>query len=66
MKILILAIICLYLAINIVIAKMMDAKEMKKHFIDGQCIIGRVAANVFYTPAWLLKFIRIIVVNGVK
>lgn len=66
MKILMLAIICLYLAINIVTAKMIDAKEMKKHFIDGQCSIGRIAANVFYAPAWLLKLIRIIVVNGVK
>lgn len=40
-------IICLYLAFNIVTSKMLTAKEMKTRFIDGQCIVGKIAANAF-------------------
>lgn len=59
MKILIIALICLYAAFNFVTAKLMNAKEMKKEFIDGQCIVGKIAANIFYIPAWVLKGLKI-------
>jgi hypothetical protein len=58
MKILIIALICLYAAFNFVTAKLMNAKEMKEDFIDGQCIVGKIAANIFYLPAWVLKGLK--------
>lgn len=66
MKILIITIICLYLAFNIVTSKMLTAKEMKTRFIEGQCIVGKIAANAFYGVAWLLKGLRFIVINTIK
>lgn len=59
MKILIIALICLYAAFNLVTAKLKSAKEMKKEFVDGQCIVGKIAANIFYIPAWVLKGLKI-------
>ena len=66
MKIFIIAVICLYAAINIVTAKVMNAKEMKDEFITGQCLVGKIAANIFYAPAWLLKALKVIIWFMVK
>ncbi len=66
MKIFIIAVICLYAAINIVTAKVMNAKEMKEEFITGQCLVGKIAANIFYAPAWLLKALKVIIWFMVK
>ncbi len=66
MKILIIAFICLYIVFNIVTSKLLTAKEMKNKFIDGQCVVGRIAANAFYGFAWLLKGIKFVVVKTVK
>lgn len=66
MKIFIIAVICLYAAINIVTAKVMNAKEMKEEFITGQCLVGKIAANIFYVPAWLLKALKVIIWFMVK
>jgi len=61
MKIMIIVVICLYVAFNFVTAKMMNASEMKEHFIDGQCVVGKIAANVFYIPAWVLKGLKFVI-----
>ena len=66
MKIFIIAVICLYAAINIVTAKVINAKEMKEEFITGQCLVGKIAANIFYAPAWLLKALKVIIWFMVK
>lgn len=66
MKILFIALVCLYAAINIVTAKVMNAKEMKEEFITGQCLVGKIAANIFYVPAWLLKAMKVIIWFMVK
>lgn len=66
MKILIIALVCLYAAINIVTSKVMNTKEMKEEFIDGQCLVGKIAANIFYTPAWLLKALKVVIWFMVK
>ena len=66
MKIFIIAVICLYAAINIVTAKVMNAKEMKEEFITGQSLVGKIAANIFYAPAWLLKALKVVVWFMVK
>ena len=59
MKIAIIIILCVYVAFNIVTSNMIPAAEMKRRYIDGQCVVGRIAANVFYFPAWLLKGLKI-------
>lgn len=61
--IIIIAIICLYLALNIATANIFTAKEMHKRFIHGQCIVGRIVANIFYAPAWLLKGVKFLAVK---
>ena len=66
MKILVIAGICLYAAINIVTAKVKSAAEMKEEYIDGQCVVGKIAANIFYAPAWLLKALKVIIWFMVK
>ena len=66
MKIFIIAVICLYAAINIVTAKVMSATEMKANFINRQCLVGKIAANIFYAPAWLLKALKVIIWFMVK
>lgn len=61
MKIIIVALVCLYAAINIVTANAMSAEEMADQYITGQCTIGKFAANIFYAPAWALKALRVAV-----
>lgn len=66
MNILIIVVLCAYLAFNILVAKFLTVKEMQHKFVDGQCIVGKIAANAFYSIAWLLKGLRFIVINTVK
>ena len=66
MKILFIALVCLYAAINIVTAKVMSAAEMKEDFINGQCLVGKITANIFYAPAWLLKALKVVIWFMVK
>lgn len=65
-KIMLIVIACIYVAFNLLTAKLMSAKEMRKSFIDGQCTVGRVFANIFYAPAWFLKAIRFVVIAAIK
>ena len=65
-KIILIILTCIYAAFNFLTAKLMNAKEMKHEFVDGQCVVGRVFANIFYLPAWVLKAIRFVVVSLVK
>lgn len=65
-KIILIILACIYVAFNFLTAKLMNAKEMKHEFVDGQCVVGRVFANIFYLPAWVLKALRFVVVSLVK
>lgn len=66
MNIFIFIVACLYIAFNIVTSKLLTAKEMKSRFINGQNIVGKIATNIFYSPAWLLKFLKITIIKSVK
>mgnify|MGYP004459025355 CR=1 FL=1 len=66
MKALLIIIVVLYTAFNLITAKLYSAREMKHDFIDGQCVVGKVFANIFYLPAWVLKGLRFIVVAVIK
>ena len=57
---------CVYLAFNCVISKMMSVKEMKGRFIIGQNIVGMVASNIFYSPAWVLKGLKFLANKLIK
>lgn len=56
----------LYGALNVVTSKLLSAKEMKESYINGQCVVGKICANIFYAPAWFLKGLRCIVLALVK
>lgn len=66
MKALLIITVVLYTAFNLITAKLYSAREMKHDFIDGQCVVGKVFANLFYLPAWVLKGLRFIVVAVIK
>lgn len=50
-----------YIAINVLTALKFSAREMKERFVDGNCIVGRIAAAIFYAPAWVIKGVKFIV-----
>ena len=66
MKVLLIFAVVLYATLNLITAKLYSAREMKHDFIDGQCIVGKVFANVFYLPAWVLKGLRYVIVTVIK
>lgn len=57
-------IVCI--AINLVVAKKMTAREMYEDFINGQCTVGMICANIFYALAWFLKGIKFVVLTTIK
>ena len=57
-KIILIVLACIYLAFNILVSKLYTAKEMKAVYIDGQCMVGKIFANIFYTPSWVLKGLK--------
>lgn len=59
-------IVVLYVVVNLITAHLWSAQEMKHDFVDGQCLIGMIFANLFYAPAWVLKFVRALILIAVK
>lgn len=57
-KVLQIAVIAAWVIVNFITAYAMTAKKMKEKFVDGQCLVGRVCANAFYSVAWFLKAIK--------
>lgn len=66
MKLLVIAVICAYIAFNMVIASVYSKDDMTQKFITGQNVVGMIASNIFYAPAWLLKLVRFVVVKFIK
>lgn len=60
-NIIILVIAFAVIVVNIFTALKFSARQMKEHFIDGNCIVGRVAAGIFYSLAWLIKGVKFII-----
>ena len=56
----------IYACFNAMLAACFNAREMKTDLIDEQCAIGRLFANLFYAPAWILKGIRFVVTRTIK
>lgn len=50
-----------YFIFNVMTAKKMSARRMKQEFVDGQCMVGKICANIFYAPAWFLKGVKAVV-----
>lgn len=59
-------IIVLYVVVNLITAHLWSAREMKQDFVDGQCLVGRIFANLFYAPAWVMKFVRALILITIK
>lgn len=55
-----------YAIMNLAMARLYSAKQMRKIIIDGQCFVGMIAANIFYAPAWILKALRMIVIATIR
>ncbi len=51
---------------NITAIVMMTAREMYEDYIDGQCFIGKICANIFYAPAWFFKGLRLLVLRVIR
>lgn len=49
------------LTINAITAIKLPAHEMKRRYVTGQCVVGRIAAAIFYAPAWVIKGVAFIV-----
>lgn len=65
-KVLIAILIIAYIFVNVITSNMMSAKEMHREFVCGQCMVGKICANIFYAPAWALKGIRAFVLATIK
>lgn len=65
-KVIFISAVCLYIVINAIIAKKFTVKEMYTRFIKGQCVVGKITANCFYSLAWVLKGIKFLAVNLIK
>lgn len=59
-------ILIFYVVVNLVVAKKMSARNMYEEFIEGQCTVGMICANIFYAPAWVLKGLKLVVVSTIK
>lgn len=53
--------VAFWVTANGYVAHTMSADEMCNEFVTGQCNVGRIFANAFYSLAWLLKFIKILI-----
>lgn len=56
----------LWVVCNLITAKTLSGKEMKQGFVQGQCLVGKIFANIFYAPAWILKGVRFVVLSTIK
>lgn len=65
LKVVLIVLACIYLAINLLTAKLMSVKKMQHDFVEGQCLVGKILANIFYAPAWFLKALRFIVTAAI-
>ena len=65
-KVIIITLAAAYIVFNCIISKRMAANEMAGKFIVGQNVVGKIATNIFYSPAWLLKGIKFLAVNLIK
>lgn len=66
MNIIVFLIILLWLAFNCIVSKAMTTKETQTKFVDGQNVVGKIATNIFYAPAWFLKLLKITIIKTVK
>lgn len=53
--------VAFWVTVNGYVAHTMSADEMRNEFVTGQCNVGRIFANAFYSLAWLFKFIKILI-----
>ena len=47
--------------VNGYVGHTMSAAEMRDEFVTGQCTVGLIFANVFYSLAWLLKIVKVLI-----
>ena len=62
MEILITVILGLFAICNLAVAFGMPLQTMYEDFWESQKVIGKITANIFYLPAWLIKGLLYVVV----
>ena len=55
-----------YITFNFVVSNRMDIKAMTAKFITGQNVVGKIATNIFYAPAWVLKGLKFLAIKLIK
>ena len=55
-----------YITFNFVVSNRMDIKAITAKFITGQNVVGKIATNIFYAPAWALKGLKFIFNKSIK
>lgn len=51
-----------FITSNFYVAGEMSAKAMYREFVHGQCFVGKICTNIFYAPAWIMKFLKAAIV----
>ena len=61
LKIISIIALSLWVISNLYVAVTETAEEMREDFVENQCLVGKVCANIFYAPAWVLKVLKSII-----
>lgn len=65
-RVIITIVVIAWLLTNIIVSKKMSALQLSRVVHSGDCTVGKVFALLFYTPAWILKTIRVVVLKTIK
>lgn len=55
MMVILTILVAMVVVFNVVVATTMTTEEMKRDLYYGQCFVGKIFANIFYSLAWTMK-----------
>ena len=55
MLVVLLVLVAAVVVFNVIVATTMTTEEMKRDLYYGQCLIGKIFANILYSLAWMMK-----------
>lgn len=61
LKIISIIALSLWVISNLYVAVTETAEKMREDFVKNQCLVGKICANIFYAPAWVLKMLKAII-----
>lgn len=66
MKTLFYLLLAAWLVLNFITSKLLSSRQLAGMVLSGNCLAGKIFSMVFYSPAWILKAIREIILWTVK